>query len=67
MAPWPPPPHAATAGRRERRPAVDRSQRPTGIVAVVNGDVISRADVDNRRRLFALSTGLPITQDVWTG
>jgi peptidyl-prolyl cis-trans isomerase SurA len=34
------------------------------IVAVVNGDVISRADVDNRRRLFALSTGLPVTQDV---
>ena len=34
------------------------------IVAVVNGDVISRADVDNRRRLFALSTGLPVTQEV---
>ena len=29
------------------------------IVAVVNGDVISYADVDNRRRLFALSTGMP--------
>ncbi len=34
------------------------------IVAVVNGDVISNADVDNRTRLFALSTGLPMTQDV---
>jgi peptidyl-prolyl cis-trans isomerase SurA len=34
------------------------------IVAIVNGDVISRADVDNRRRLFALSTGLPITPEV---
>jgi peptidyl-prolyl cis-trans isomerase SurA len=34
------------------------------IVAVVNGDVISNADVDNRARLFALSTGLPVTQDV---
>ena len=34
------------------------------IVAVVNGDVISKADVDNRRRLFALSTGLPVTLDV---
>ena len=31
---------------------------------MVNGDVISNADVDNRARLFALSTGLPITQDV---
>jgi len=34
------------------------------IVAIVNGDVISREDVDNRRRLFALSTGLPSSQDV---
>jgi peptidyl-prolyl cis-trans isomerase SurA len=34
------------------------------IVAVVNSDVISNADVDNRTRLFALSTGLPMTQDV---
>jgi peptidyl-prolyl cis-trans isomerase SurA len=34
------------------------------IVAVVNGDVISREDVDNRRRLFALSTGLPMSPDV---
>jgi peptidyl-prolyl cis-trans isomerase SurA len=34
------------------------------IVAVVNGDVITRGDVDNRRRLFALSTGLPITGEV---
>jgi peptidyl-prolyl cis-trans isomerase SurA len=34
------------------------------IVAVVNGDVISRADVDNRRRLFALSTGMPAAPEV---
>ena len=34
------------------------------IVAVVNGDVISNADVENRTRLFALSTGLPMTPDV---
>jgi peptidyl-prolyl cis-trans isomerase SurA len=34
------------------------------IVAVVNGDVVSNADIDNRTRLFALSTGLPLTQDV---
>ncbi|HET7880391.1 MAG TPA: peptidylprolyl isomerase [Acetobacteraceae bacterium] len=34
------------------------------IVAIVNGDVITNADVDNRARLFALSTGLPVTQDV---
>lgn len=34
------------------------------IVAVVNGDVISRQDVEDRRRLFALSSGLPISPDV---
>ncbi len=36
----------------------------SAIVAVVNGDVISRGDVENRRRLFAISTGLPVTNDV---
>ena len=46
--PVPPPPAAAA----------------TRIVAVVNGEVISNADVDNRARLFALSTGLPIRSDV---
>jgi peptidyl-prolyl cis-trans isomerase SurA len=50
MAAAPPPPPASAQGTR--------------IVAVVNGDVISNADVDNRARLFALSTGLPVTQDV---
>ena len=39
-------------------------QETTRIVAVVNGDVISNADVDNRARLFAVSTGLPLNQDV---
>jgi peptidyl-prolyl cis-trans isomerase SurA len=34
------------------------------IVAVVNGEVISNSDVENRTRLFALSTGLPTTQSV---
>ena len=34
------------------------------IVAVVNGDVISNVDVDDRARLFALSTGQPLTPDV---
>ena len=36
----------------------------TTILAVVNGDVISRGDVNNRRRLFAISSGLPVTNDV---
>ena len=34
------------------------------IVAVVNGDVITNSDVENRTRLFAMSTGLPMTPDV---
>jgi peptidyl-prolyl cis-trans isomerase SurA len=34
------------------------------IVAVVNGDVVSQADVDARARLFALSSGLPPNPDV---
>jgi peptidyl-prolyl cis-trans isomerase SurA len=43
---------------------VPKASDAVSIVAVVNGDVISRGDVDNRRRLFALSTGLPVTADV---
>lgn len=47
------------------RPALPSSSIPeSSIVAVVNGDVISKGDVDNRRRLFALSTGLPVTNEV---
>ena len=34
------------------------------IVAVVNGDVISQGDIEARGRLFALSTGLPVTPEV---
>ena len=33
------------------------------IAAVVNGDVISSADVDNRARLFALSTGQSLSSE----
>lgn len=34
------------------------------IVAVVNGDVVTTGDVTARGRLFALSTGLPVTPEV---
>jgi peptidyl-prolyl cis-trans isomerase SurA len=34
------------------------------IAAVVNGDVISEADIANRAKLFAISTGLPLSADV---
>jgi len=36
----------------------------TRIVAVVNSDVITNADVDNRARLFALSTGLRMAPEI---
>jgi peptidyl-prolyl cis-trans isomerase SurA len=36
----------------------------TRIVAVVSGDVITSGDVENRARLFALSTGLATSSDV---
>ncbi len=42
---------------------------PKGVVAdniyaVINGEVITRADIDNRAKLFALSAGLPLSADV---
>jgi peptidyl-prolyl cis-trans isomerase SurA len=36
----------------------------TKIIAVVSGDVLTDGDVENRARLFALSTGLPTTGEV---
>jgi peptidyl-prolyl cis-trans isomerase SurA len=41
-------------------PLVDSSR----IAAIVNGDVISEADIGNRARLFAISTGLPLSPEV---
>ena len=66
---------AVSAGLAQARPPAKPIVPPTTpltaggavqskIVAVVNGDVISAADVDARRKLFALSTGLPMTPDV---
>ncbi len=34
------------------------------IVAVVNGDPVTNVDVDNRTRLFALATGLPVSPEI---
>jgi peptidyl-prolyl cis-trans isomerase SurA len=42
------------------QPLTDASR----IAAVVNGDVISEADIGNRARLFAISTGLPLSAEV---
>lgn len=49
------------AGIQSTPPAVAQTE---SIAAVVNGAVISRADVDNRARLFALSVGVPISPQV---
>ena len=54
------------AQRRPPSPATE-TPAPAGaerIVAVVNGDAITTGDVAARARLFALTTGLPVTQDV---
>ena len=64
-----PPPSAAVApqaGSVSAKPGAPAAIRgpSEGIVAVVNGDVISQADVEARARLFALSTGLPFNPDV---
>jgi peptidyl-prolyl cis-trans isomerase SurA len=34
------------------------------IVAVVNGDVVTLADVEGRRRLFAINAGLPVSPEI---
>jgi peptidyl-prolyl cis-trans isomerase SurA len=56
-----PPAHAAAASPK---PAAVPAQPAAGIVAIVNGDVISNADVTNRARLFGLSTGLGQSPEV---
>jgi peptidyl-prolyl cis-trans isomerase SurA len=49
--------HAAPPGNNAVPPGA-------GIVALVNADVISKDDLDSRTRLFAMSTGLPMSSDV---
>jgi peptidyl-prolyl cis-trans isomerase SurA len=39
-------------------PAPAPAQETNRIIAVINGDIITRADIDGRRRLFALNAGL---------
>jgi peptidyl-prolyl cis-trans isomerase SurA len=58
-------------GAVDAQPAAPGRQAPrlsasagAGIAAVVNGDVITHGDIDNRARLFALSTGLGLSQEV---
>ncbi|MEA2730073.1 MAG: peptidyl-prolyl cis-trans isomerase SurA [Acetobacteraceae bacterium] len=55
----PPPARPGTAA-----PAAQSLAGGSRIAAVVNGDVISDADIANRARLFAISTGLPLSPEV---
>jgi peptidyl-prolyl cis-trans isomerase SurA len=50
------------AGPAPLRPAP--AQETNRIVAVVNGDIVTRADVEGRRRLFALNAGLAPSREV---
>lgn len=47
-------------------PSLERlsPSQAAAIVATVNGQAITLADVDNRRRLLAASVGLPMTPDI---
>lgn len=56
----PVPSHASPPASTAEEPLTGGSR----IAAVVNGDVISEADISNRARLFAISTGLPLSPDV---
>jgi peptidyl-prolyl cis-trans isomerase SurA len=40
------------------------AQETNRIVAVVNGDIVTKADIEGRRRLFAINAGLPVSQQV---
>ncbi len=55
------PVHAAPA---VSKPASSPALPEAGIVAIVNGDVISNGDVSSRGRLFALSTGMGISPEI---
>jgi len=57
--PAPSPAPAATA-----KPAPRYTPDASHIAAVVNGDIISDGDIDARRRLFAISVGLPTSAEV---
>jgi len=54
-------PPTAVAAKPVTEPPQEGASR---IAAVVNGDVISQADIANRARLFAISTGLPLSPEV---
>ncbi len=57
----PGPPPSRVAGKSAGIPPVTQAIR---IVAVVDGDPVTNLDVDNRTRLFAMATGLPVSPEM---
>ncbi|MBB2162170.1 peptidylprolyl isomerase [Gluconacetobacter sacchari] len=59
------PAHAArVAAAKPAAEAADDSIPQDSIIAVINGTVLTQRDVDNRGRLFAMSAGLQLTDDL---
>ncbi len=56
-------PAAARTGPVAPPPAQAPALPADSIVAVVNGDAITSGDVENRARLFAVSSGIPLNPD----
>jgi peptidyl-prolyl cis-trans isomerase SurA len=54
----------AASAQRGPSPLAAEGGAVNSIVAVINGDIVTRADVDGRRRLFALNAGLNVTPEV---
>ncbi|MBS1062270.1 peptidylprolyl isomerase [Gluconobacter wancherniae] len=60
--------HAQTA-TPANKPGKTQSEAPKAppedqIIAVINGQILTQRDVNNRAKLFVLSTGLPVSPDV---
>lgn len=51
-----------TAATKEKAPPAKPPEDQ--ILAVINGQVLTQRDVDNRAKLFVLSTGLPISPEI---
>ncbi|WP_291297079.1 peptidylprolyl isomerase [Elioraea sp.] len=68
VAAWPWPAAQAVLPQATPAPAapmVQMAQAPgAGIVAIVNGEVITLFDLESRRRLFAITAGLPLSPAV---
>lgn len=61
-------PHAGYAATTDENTSAPQAEAPSEpeaqIIAVVNGQILTQRDVEDRARLFVLSTGLPISPDV---